>query len=112
MFVDVIEYSDVKRKFYYKNRNFEEVLTCIAFKFDITFNCTIGTKVIKKPKFKQTKIFICKKCFDYFKVKISLKQIGFFVKTTKRKVSLYLYTYYTNYIYSFERRCRGFRVEN
>ncbi len=85
MFVDVIEYSDVKRKFYYKNRNFEEVLTCIAFKFDITFNCTIGTKVIKKPKFKQTKIFICKKCFDYFKVKISLKQIGFLLKPQKGK---------------------------
>lgn len=67
----------------YRNRNFNEVLSCIAFKYGFVVECYNGIKI---PKIKQAKKFIIEKCWEDLKVKISYKQIARLVKPQRMEV--------------------------
>lgn len=78
---DSIEYKEIKIPKFYVNKNLHFIIQCIAFKYNIT------TKISKfeMPKMKQTKKFIIDKCYVYFNVKVSQKQISFLLRPQKGK---------------------------
>lgn len=80
---EFIEYIGIEKT--HINKNLIKVIQCIAFKYGITTNCIMGGKEIRIPKMKQAKGFICKKCFDYFEVNISLNQINSLLRPQRGK---------------------------
>ena len=65
------------------NKNLAKVLNIIAFKYDLTVKCQIKGKQIRIPKLKQTKLFVCEKCLEYFGISISLKQINSLLRPSR-----------------------------
>lgn len=67
------------------NKKLEKMIEFIGFKYNIISKCVVSGKKSKKVNMKQTKKFICKKCFDYFKIEIKLKQIRYLLCPNKAK---------------------------
>lgn len=67
------------------NKKLEKMIECIGFKYNITRKCVVAGKETKKVNMKQTPKLICQKCFDYFKIEITLKQIRYLLRPHKGK---------------------------
>ena len=78
---DYMVYSGVKFFKFYENKNLSFAMECIAYKYGITTK--IGN--IEIPKNKKTKLFIIEKCFEYFLVRVSYKQIHYLLNPQKCK---------------------------
>lgn len=80
---DFIPYDNLKHRL--RNRNLAKIIELIALKYNIISKNTILGKVVNIPKMRQTKKFICRKCFEYFNINISQKQINCLLNPNKKE---------------------------
>lgn len=83
---EALLYKDNSKRYplFYKNKSFSKILLCIAFKYGFAIECQCRGKMIRIPKTKQVKKFVQKKCFEYFNINISLKQLQYILKPRKK----------------------------
>lgn len=83
---EVLLYKENNKRYplFCKNKNFAKILLCIAFKYGLVIECQCRGKKIRIPKTKQVKKFVQRKCFEYFNINISLKQLQYILKPRKK----------------------------
>lgn len=80
---DYLDYK-LSEKMYYQN-NLKKIIEFVGIKYNIAREYIVLGEKIKRANLKQTKKFICEKCFEYFKIKITLKQIDCLLQPWKGK---------------------------
>lgn len=83
MVQDFLDYKISENLSYHKNLN--NVISFVGIKYNIVSEYNVLGEKIKKANMKQTKKFICQKCFEYFKIKITFKQINYLLRPQKGK---------------------------
>lgn len=66
-------------------KNLKKIIYFIGIKYNIVSEYIILGEKAKRTNMKRTKKFICQKCFEYFKIKITFKQINYLLRPYKGK---------------------------
>lgn len=67
------------------SKNLDKMIECIAIKYAISSERLCLGEEVRTPNMRQAKKFICKKCFEYFKVSITTKQINRLLNPRRKK---------------------------
>lgn len=67
------------------NSRLKKIIEFVGLKYNISRECVVLGEKCRRVNLRQTKKFICEKCFEYFKVEITLKQISYLLRPQKGK---------------------------
>lgn len=114
---DCLDYKISEKLSYHKN--LKKIISFVGMKYNIVSEHIVLGEKIKKANMKQTKKFICQKCFEYFKIKITFKQINYLLRPHKGKFPytsiIIIETIYNmlkeendRYIFDWNKECRNY----